>query len=104
MSIRFNDLVKLKQREQEFLSLVENSSREDLAKCAKFLAMYLVLYRQQFGEIPAEGYIKLTESPGTDRESLEIVEHGIDEASEMLKMVIRQTLADETLYDTQPIH
>ena len=104
MGIRFGDLVKLKQREQEFLSLVENSSREDLAKCAKFLAMYLVLYRQQFGEIPADGYLKLTESPGTDTASLEIVGHGIDEASEMLKMVMRQKLDEEAVYGTCQVH
>jgi len=50
----------LKQLEKQFFTLVENSTRDELAQCAKYLAMYLVLYRQKFGEIPSASDLYLT--------------------------------------------
>ena len=83
-------LINLKQQENEFLKLVDSSRREDLAQCTKFLAMYIALYRQKFGEIPEAGYEKLMTSTSLDNELLTIVEGGIIEATEMLKMVLMQ--------------
>ncbi|NNE37019.1 MAG: hypothetical protein HKN08_01840 [Gammaproteobacteria bacterium] len=83
-------IIDLKQQENEFLKLVDLSKREDLAQCTKFLAMYIALYRQKFGEIPEAGYEKLMNSTKLDNELATIVEDGIIEATEMLKMVLLQ--------------
>jgi len=90
MDIEHQDLQQLKQQEHEFLTLVENCSRSELAKSAKFLAMYLALYRQQFGEIPAADYIKLVQAPTLDKGLLQLVSDGMQEASAMMKMVMLQ--------------
>ena len=90
MAINKLDLLKLKQRELEFLGLVETCDRDDLAKCAKFLAMYVALYRQKFGDIPATGYMKLLSNPALDNELLQIMEDGMYEAAEMLKIILLQ--------------
>jgi hypothetical protein len=83
-------LTRLKQREYEFTLMVENCSREDLAKCAKFLAMYIALYRRKFGEIPNSGYNKLITTPELDQELIEILDDGMYEAAEMLKLILSQ--------------
>ena len=90
MEIESQDIQLLKQQEHEFLHLVENCSHSDLARTTKFLAMYLALYRQQFGEIPASDYSKLLQAPVLDKELLQIITEGMQEASAMLKMVMLQ--------------
>lgn len=85
-----DELLRLKQRETEFSHLVECSSREDLARCAKFLAMYIALYRQKFGDIPAAGYDRLMQTTELDPELLSLIDGGISEAAEMLKLVLMQ--------------
>jgi hypothetical protein len=89
--INKQDLLQLKLREHEFLNLVETCSRDELAKCAKFLAMYVALYRQEFGDIPAAGYQKLLHTVTLDVEMLKIVADGMSEAAEMLKTVLLHT-------------
>ena len=84
------DLTRLKQREYEFTLMVENCNREDLAKCTKFLAMYVALYRQKFGEIPNSDYKKLITSPILDSDLIEILDEGMYEAAEMLKLILSQ--------------
>lgn len=90
MEIDQNDILILKQRELEFTGLVGNSSHSELAKCTKFLAMYLALYRQQFGDIPAADFSHLLQRPTLDRELLQIIGEGMQEASAMLKMILLQ--------------
>ena len=92
-------LINLKQKEVEFLRLVDSSKREDLAQCTKFLAMYIALYRQKFGDIPESGYDKLMTSTKLDDELVTIVRDGINEATEMLKMVLMQNQCTETKDD-----
>ena len=89
------DLIKLKHSENEFLHLVESSSRDDLAKCSKFLAMYLALYRQKFGEIPDTDYGKLINAFELDKELVEILDDGMHEAAEMLKLILLQKCGPE---------
>ncbi len=89
-SIDKQDLLRLRQLDVEFTNLVHSSSRDDIANCAKFLAMYIALYRQKFGEISAEEYNRLMDRSKLDDESLAILEEGMDEASAMLKLVLLQ--------------
>jgi len=90
MGIERQDLQQLKQQEHLFLTLVENCSRSELAASAKFLAMYIALYRQQFGEIPATDFLKIVQEPALDEKLLQLVSVGMQEASAMIKMVMLQ--------------
>lgn len=90
MEIDQKDILLLKQRELEFTGLVENCSHSELAKCTKFLAMYLALYRQQFGEIPASDFSHLLQRPALDKELLQIIGEGMQEASAMMRMILVQ--------------
>jgi hypothetical protein len=96
------DLIKLKQREGEFTRLVNSSSREDLARCTRFLAMYIALYRQKFGDIPDSGYKQLIEAPVLDSDLLEIIDEGIHEASEMLKLIHMQKIRLGIKIESEP--
>jgi len=90
MDTTTQELLKLKQQEQEFLQLAQTCNRDELVKCARILAMYIALYRQEFGEIPLRGYAKLLDTSALDGELLQITREGLYEAAEMLKTVMLQ--------------
>jgi hypothetical protein len=90
MDTTTQELLKLKQQEQEFLELAHTCNRDELVKCARILAMYIALYRQEFGEIPLRGYAKLLDTTALDGELLQITSEGLYEAAEMLKTVMLQ--------------
>lgn len=95
MNIENQDIQLLKQRELEFLHLVENCNRNELVKCAKFLAMYLALYRQQFGEIPFAEYNRLLQPSALDDKLIQVIGEGLQEASEMMKVILLQGLEQQ---------
>jgi len=101
MQIKNQDLQQLKQRELEFLELVENCNHAELAKCTKFLAMYIALYRQQFGEIPSADYLKLLQPTTLDKDLIQIIGDGMREASEMMKTVLMQGRSQDNVPDTK---
>jgi len=84
------ELLKLKQQEQEFLELTQTCNRDELVKCARVLAMYIALYRQQFGEVPLHCHAKLQQTNAFDDELIQITMEGLHEAVEMLKTVMLQ--------------
>ena len=102
MKIGNPEIQLLKRREAEFLDLVENSSHAELARCAKFLAMYLALYREQFGEIPVADYNRLLQPAALDKELLDIIGAGMQEASAMLRMVMQQGIR-ESVTEERPL-
>jgi hypothetical protein len=79
------ELIKLQQR--EFQSLVAESSGEELGQCAKLLAMYIAVYKKQFGDIPVEDLLKISDSVSMDQDLSGIIQDGIEEAASMLQMV-----------------
>jgi len=88
MDISRQELQMLKQQEQEYTRLADTCSRKELMKCARFLAMYIALYRREFGEIPASGYTEMLNTTILDKELLQISMGGLQEATEMLKTVL----------------
>jgi len=62
--------------------LVAESSKEDLVECARVLALNLAQYKQDFGELPQEGYKKLRTAKSIDEKTPKLV------ASGMLEMAI----------------
>ena len=56
--------------------------------------MYLTLYKQQFGEIPATNYQKQLHADELDKHLAKIVTDGMDEASEMLRIVLCEKQQD----------
>ena len=94
MSFSQEELIRMKEQSDTFLELVEMSSHADLAQCTKLLAMYLTLYKQQFGEIPATNYQKQLHADELDKHLAKIVTDGMDEASEMLRIVLCEKQQD----------
>lgn len=94
MSFSQDELIRMKEQSETFLELVEMSSHADLAQCTKLLAMYLTLYKQQFGEIPVTNYQKQLHADELDKHLAKIVTDGMDEASEMLRVVLCEKQGD----------
>lgn len=62
--------------------LVAESGKEGLVECARLLALNLAQYKQEFGELPQEGYKKLQTAKSIDEKTPKLV------ASGMLEMAI----------------
>ncbi|MCI0401470.1 MAG: hypothetical protein L0Z68_09300 [Gammaproteobacteria bacterium] len=73
--------------------LVAKSGKEDLVECARLLALNLAQYKQEFGELPQEGYKKLRVAKSIDEKTPKLV------ASSMLEMAIALAKATGRLQD-----
>ena len=73
---------RIAERLLELDDLVAESSKEDLVECARVLALNLAQYKQDFGELPQEGYKKLRTAKSIDEKTPKLV------ASGMLEMAI----------------
>ncbi len=54
-----NNLERFQNFFLEIEKLISDSSKEDLAECARLLAFNLALYKQKYGELPKEAYKKM---------------------------------------------
>ena len=54
-----NNLERFQNFYLEIEKLISDSSKEDLAECARLLAFNLALYKQKYGELPKEAYKKM---------------------------------------------
>ena len=55
-----------------------------MGQLAKFLAMYIAVYKQQHGELPIDSLLQVTESALANQELSQIIQSGIEEATTML--------------------
>jgi len=90
MSTAKSELDMIKEQQIEFQSLVQQCDRSELGQCAKLLAMYIAVYKQQFGDIPVESLLTMSETVTVDYELSQIIQNGIEEASSMLRMVLEE--------------
>ncbi|MCI0400759.1 MAG: hypothetical protein L0Z68_05605 [Gammaproteobacteria bacterium] len=67
--------------------LISDSSKDDLAECARLLAFNLALYKQKFGELPKELYEKMLTIESVDDETGAVLASGILEMGIMLAQV-----------------
>ena len=81
------ELDQIKKQQLEFQDLVDECNRNELGQSAKLLAMYIAVYKQEFGELPIENLLNMSESLLVGQELSQIIQDGIEEASSMLRMV-----------------
>ena len=82
----------IRRQQENFQELVQESNRQELGQLAKFLAMYIAVYKQQHGELPIDSLLQVTESALANQELSQIIQSGIEEATTMPQMVrIEQT-------------
>ena len=80
----------LKLSHKVFSTLVQDSGREELARCIRLLSMYLAMYKRHFGEMSMSDYLDLADSPLANQELAGLVKHGLEEATAMLTLVIQE--------------
>lgn len=102
MRVTKNELDIIKQQQTEFQDLVDDSNRSELGQCAKLLAMYVSIYKQRYGDIPVDSFIKISETSAIDRELSQIVQNGIEEASTMLRLVRDEQRQEQRLFNYYP--
>jgi hypothetical protein len=50
----------LRRGQEDFQELAQESKREELGQCAKLLAMYLAVYKQQHGEVAIDNLLQVS--------------------------------------------
>lgn len=99
MSVSKTELDSIKQQHIDFHDLVLECNHGELGQCAKLLAMYVAIYKQRYGELPLENLSQISDTPAVDRELSQIIQHAIEEASTMLRLVRdEQRQQQETFY------
>ncbi len=102
MSITKNELELIKRQQLDFEGLVQDCNREELGQCAKLLAMHIAVYKQQYGEIPVKNLAQIAETVSVNQEISQVIQNGIEEASDMLRMVRNEQRRDKSsFYCTQ---
>ncbi|MCI0401031.1 MAG: hypothetical protein L0Z68_06995 [Gammaproteobacteria bacterium] len=82
-----DDLEKFKNFYMQINELMADSSKEDLAECARLLAFNLALYKQQFGQLPKKCYEKMLTIESVDDATGAVLASGILELGIMLAQV-----------------
>ncbi len=83
----FIDLIDIKSTEADLQSLVAMSDKDELAQSLRLLAMYIALYKENYGELPTQSFEKFL-NDDVDSDSAKIFENGLLEAITMLNMVL----------------
>jgi len=75
---------------RQFERLLQISSSDDLARCARLLGLYLAIYKHEFGEIPSttiEGFLDTEARDDMDPLITEIFNTGLREVSSLLSLI-----------------
>jgi len=92
-----NSLSALAIKERELEALSEMVDKEGLTQCIRLLSTYIALYKKDFGELSAESYEAILESTCVEPDMVNVFENGINEAVEMLGMIVNaHKLQDQT--------
>lgn len=84
------DLACIEYSQQQFQKLLQCTNHDELVDCLKLLAMYIALYKKNYGEIAVEDFTQMLKADGANGELSEIIQEGIEEASAMLDMIITE--------------
>ena len=87
MSVSKNELDDIKQQHIDFQDLVLECNHDELGQCAKLLAMYVSIYKQQYGELPLDSLSLMADTPSINEELSKIIQEAIEEASTILRLV-----------------
>jgi len=82
------DLQKLQQYMILVDQLVEVTEKEDIAECARLLAMNVAHYKRRYGELPLEDHLSMIVTDDINDEQAELVIDGMETLVGMLGTVI----------------
>jgi hypothetical protein len=82
------DLQKLQQYMILVDNLVEVAEKEDIAECARLLAMNVAHYKKRYGELPLEDQLSMSIADEINDQRAELVIDGIETLVGMLGTVI----------------
>ena len=58
--------------------LIENSSKEDIAECARLLALYVAHYQSKHGELPLDETLAMLGANNPNSEQLQLMAKGME--------------------------
>jgi len=73
-----SDLVNFQQYYNLADQLIEKSSKEEIAECAKLLALNVAHYQSKFGELPLEEKLAMLSMNYPNEEQLQLVTSGME--------------------------
>ena len=68
--------------------LVEVAEKEDIAECARLLAMNVAHYKKRYGELPLEDHLAMVTSDEISDQQAELVIDGMETLAGTLRSVI----------------
>jgi hypothetical protein len=83
-----SDLQRLQQYMTLVDSLVEVAEKEDIAECARLLAMNVAHYKKRYGELPLEDQLSMSIADEINDQQAELVIDGMETLVDMLGTVI----------------
>jgi hypothetical protein len=82
------DLQKLQQYMILVDQLVEVAEKEDIAECARLLAMNVAHYKRRYGELPLEDQLSMIVTDDINDQQAELVIDGMETLAGMMGTVI----------------
>ena len=82
------DLQKLQQYMILVDNLVEVAEKEDIAECARLLAMNVAHYKKRYGELPLEDQLSMRTADEINEQQAELVIEGMETLVGMLGTVL----------------
>ena len=79
-----NNLERFQNFYLEIEKLISDSSKEDMAECARLLAFKVGLYKQKYGELPRESFERMLTIESVDDETGGALASGMLEMGVML--------------------
>jgi len=73
-----SDLLNFQQYYNLADQLIEKSSKEEIAECAKLLALNVAHYQSKFGELPMEEKLAMLSMNYPNEEQLRLVTNGME--------------------------
>lgn len=82
------DLEKLRQYMILVDQLVEVAEKEDIAECARLLAMNVAHYKKRYGELPLEDQLSMINAEEINDQQAELVIDGMETLAGMLGSIM----------------
>ncbi len=82
-----NALAEFKDYYKRLDEMIAESTKADLAECARLLALNVVHYKAKYGELPLEEHQALLEADDIDEEMAKLLTSGVLEMAVVLALV-----------------
>ncbi len=82
-----NALAEFKHYYKRLDEMVADATKEDLAECARLLALNVAHYKSKYGELPLEEHQAMLEANDIDEEMAKLLASGVLEMMSVLTLV-----------------